>query len=300
MPTIAISGPANAFAKNPRSADPITDAKVLARFHGLVSKQTCADTFDEAPLKDLGISGGRLRFVLDVGSQRLRITTAFQVPRQLNENETKLLLEATKAQWSDGIGSGSFKNHCGTVLSTALAMALLNQDASRRDIGVHFVDAYPLFADDAETTVIFLENDGPEKTDLVYLSEAATFGDPQAMLQLGIRYSRGDGIAQDHVKAFEWFTKAAQDEVPLAMGCVGEAYENGTGVARDLAKAAEWYRQGADRGDAPCQAQLGECYELGKGVQVDLAEAMRLYETAKKNGLTAVQPAIDRVRAAMS
>src|SRR5581483_8130462 len=88
MPTIAISGPANAFARNPRSTDPITDPKVLARFHGLVSKQACADTFDEAPLKDFGIKGGRLRFVLDEASQRLRITTTFQVPRQFTEVET--------------------------------------------------------------------------------------------------------------------------------------------------------------------------------------------------------------------
>jgi TPR repeat protein len=87
------------------------------------------------------------------------------------------------------------------------------------------------------------------------------------------------------------------------MGCLGEAHENGYGLPKDLAKAVEWYRRGThgtEFGNAACQAQLGECYEYGKGVAVDLAEALRWYEMALKNGLSDVQPAIDRVRAATS
>jgi hypothetical protein len=262
MSTTVISGPANVFAKSPRATDPIGDGKLLARFHGLGSKQACAETFDEPPLKNLGISGGRLRFLFDGAAQRLRITTAYHVPRRLTEAELKVLIDATKAQWSDGIGSGSFDFSRGTIYSTALAMALLNQKPGRTDIGGFFVDAYPLDAED-DPQVQFFEGDQSEKTDVDYLKESADFGDPEAM------------------------------------GFMGDAYENGKGVPKDLAQAASWYHRGADSGDVPCQAQLGECYELGKGVDVDFGEALRWYELALRNGLKPVEPAIARIRKAM-
>src|SRR5438874_1666018 len=142
MPGVLMSGPAQAFARIPRATEPITDRSTLARFHGLLSGQACADTFDEPPLSELGISGGQLRFLLDEQRPALRITTAYRVPRRLTEEEIRLLVDATQSQWSDGIGSGSFENFRGTVLSTALAMALLNSDVSRKDLGEYFVDAY--------------------------------------------------------------------------------------------------------------------------------------------------------------
>src|SRR5262249_6615038 len=161
--------------------------------------------------KNLGISGGRLRFLFDGAAERLRITTAYQVSRRLAEAELKVLIDATKAQWSDGIGSGSFDFHRGTIYSTALAMAVLNQDPGRKDIGGFFVDAYPLDAED-DPQVQFFEVDLPEKTDFDYLRESAEFGDPQAM------------------------------------GFMGDAYENGKGAPKDLALAVDWYRRGADSG----------------------------------------------------
>src|SRR5688572_29312788 len=100
MPPIIISGPAQAFAKNPRGRDPITDRETLARFHGLASEQACADLFDDPPLSKIGLSGGRLRFVLDGESNALRIVTAYHTPRQLTDAETKLLVEETTSQWS--------------------------------------------------------------------------------------------------------------------------------------------------------------------------------------------------------
>lgn len=264
MSMIVISGPANVFANTPRSPSAISDGKLLARFHGLGSAHTCAETFDEAPLKDLGISGGHLRFLFDAAAQRLQITTAYHVPGRLTEAELKLLIDATKAQWSDGIGSGSFDYFRGTIYSTSLAMALMNRDPRVMNIGRFFVDAYPLDAVDDETRVQFFDVDLPERADFDYLRESAEFGDPEAM------------------------------------GYLGDAYENGERVPKDLVQAVDWYRRGAEYGDAPCQAQLGECYEMGKGVEVNLSEALRWYEMALANGLTAVQPAIDRVRAAAS
>ncbi len=172
MPTLIISGPAQAFANDPRGSEPITDPKALVRFHGLASEEECVDAFDDRTWRKLGVSGGRLRFVFDKKTSTLRITTAFQVRRPLTEEQTQRLVEATKEQWSDGIGSGSFENFSGEVLSTALAMALQNSGDAFEDIGEYFVDAYPLSADDKETQVEFQTTDD-ERTDLEYLQEAA-------------------------------------------------------------------------------------------------------------------------------
>jgi hypothetical protein len=61
MPMLIISGPAQAFAKDPRGSKPITDRISLVRFHGLVSAEACADIFgEERGLIDLGLSGGQI------------------------------------------------------------------------------------------------------------------------------------------------------------------------------------------------------------------------------------------------
>jgi len=232
MPTLTISGPAQAFADNPRAARPITDRKTLARFHGLASEQACANVFDDPALDKLGLSGGRLRFVLDDEAPALQITTAFRVSRRLTEAETRRLVEATRAQWSDGCGSGSFENFHGTVLSTALAMALLNAGESKEGIGEYFVDAFPLSADE-ETRVEFSKADA-EKTDLDYLREAAAMGEPQAQFQLARQLEQGDGVKKNERLAFEHYQRAADQNHPLALTFLGLCFQRGTGTPPDL------------------------------------------------------------------
>lgn len=331
MPTIVITGPAQAFAKSPRATDPIADPKTLARFHGLASEKACADLLDERPLSELGLSGGRLRFILDPKSRALRILTAYQAPRKLSAAETEALVEATKAQWSDGCGSGSFENFHGTVLSTALAMALLNSGESKESIGDYFVDAFPLFAEDDEVRVEVVKADD-EKTDLDYLQEAAALGEPQAQYQLGRQLQDGDGVERNERQAFAHykraadqghalaltflglchqratgtgedlergvacFEKAAAAGEPLAMHCLGECYVEGRGVEGDAGEGVQWYRRGAKLGDMGCTAELGDCYEFGKGVAQDLRRALELYEICMEGGFDAVEPAVVRVK----
>ncbi|MEZ6143610.1 MAG: tetratricopeptide repeat protein [Zavarzinella sp.] len=331
MPTVTISGPAQAFARNPRASKPISDPKTLMRFHGLVSEQSCADIFEDRVLAKLGLSGGQLRIVFDEKTSSLRIITTFRVAKRLTEEQTERLVEATKEQWSDGIGSGSFDNFHGTVLSTALAIALLNSGESKDNIGEYFVDVFPLFDDDEETTVEF-SNADIEKTDLDYLLEAAEFGESQAQFVLGRQLEEGDsfekndrlafvnyqkaadqghlsaltflglcyqggtGTAQDLNRAYQCFANAAKEGVPLAMHCVGDCLIEGRGVEANSAEGVKWFRRGVKLGDMGCTAQLGDCYEFGKGVSKDLHKALELYELCMEGGFDVVAPAIKRVK----
>jgi hypothetical protein len=331
MPTIIISGPAQAFAENPSASEPITDRKTLARFHGLGSEQT-PEFFDDPLVNNLGVSGGCLRFVLDDKTSTLRIVSAFHVPRRLTAEEIQRLVEATTGQWSDGSGSGSFENFYGTVMSTALAIGLRNTGQWKAIFGDYFVDAFPLFTNDEEARVEFLDSDEPEKTDLDYLQEAASFGEPQAQFTLarqlqdgdgiqknerlafenyqkaadqghlmaltflGLCYQLGTGIDQDVKRGFECFETAAKEDVPLAWHCLGECYIEGRGVEANPNEGIKCYRRGVELGDMGCTAELGDCYEFGKGVPQDLRQALELYERCMEGGFDAVEPAVNRVK----
>jgi hypothetical protein len=330
MPQIVISGVAHAFADDPRTNEPLTDGESLAILHGMYSDEVCSEFLDEPPLSEIGIGGGRLRFVHVKDRSGLRITTAYDVPRDLSDDERAHLVEATLAQWSDGIGSGSFRNHHGQVLSTALAMALQNADPSRTDLGRFFVDAYP-FVPDQDIQVEFRPTGTADDVLVQDLIAAADAGDPSAQVELGTLYETGDGVEQDEraaaemyaraamqghpagatylgecllygrgtaenqPRAVEWFRAGAEGGFPLAMHYLGECYTEGYGVAVDLEEAVKWYRQGAELGNPGCLAELGDCLEFGRGAEQDLDAAVRCYRQALNCGFDAVLEAIARV-----
>jgi hypothetical protein len=63
-------------------------------------------------------------------------------------------------------------------------------------------------------------------------------------------------VAQDYVKAREWFEKAVDKGDAGAMFNLARLYENGRGVTQDYVKAREWYEKAVDKGDAEAKAQL--------------------------------------------
>lgn len=330
MPKIVISGVAHAYIDDPRSDEPLCDNDVFALLHGLCSSDECSNYFDEPLLAKLGVSGGRLRFVHDPDSSAIRISTAYDVPRDLTEEERKELVGATLVQWSDGMGSGSFSNHRGDVLSTTLAMALQNSDASETELGDLFVNAYP-FVDDRDIQIEYSPEGNADEDLINDIVVAAEADEESALVELGQRYENGNGVEQNAELAFEMYSRAAElgDEVgktfygfcllrgfgteqnqekaiecfqeaaeagfPLAIHMLGECYGEGRGVPVDEKRAFELYQQGAEVGDPGCLAEMGDCLEFGKGVEKDLNEALRYYQESLAGGFDAVQDAIDRV-----
>jgi len=81
-----------------------------------------------------------------------------------------------------------------------------------------------------------------EVTDAVNAGEAAQFN-PEAS------YAEGQGVRQDYQKAFEWYTKAANQGNIRAQLNVGVMYEQGYGVRQDYRKAKEWFGKACDNGN---------------------------------------------------
>ncbi len=98
-------------------------------------------------------------------------------------------------------------------------------------------------------------------------------GDADAQVALGLRYYLGKDAQVDHVKAVEWWRKAAEQGNTNGQYLVGRMYASGEGVAKDEVKAAEWFRKAADRGHAHAQNDLGDLYYFGRGVSRDYGTA---------------------------
>jgi TPR repeat protein/energy-coupling factor transporter ATP-binding protein EcfA2 len=117
-----------------------------------------------------------------------------------------------------------------------------------------------------------------------WYEKAADKGNAWAMGGLGFLFENGHGAPQDYIKAREWYEKAADKGNAVAMTNLGGLYENGRGVAQDFVKAREWYEKAADKGEAVAMSNLGALYEQGRGVAQDYAKAREWYEKAADKG----------------
>lgn len=333
MPRFTVSGRATAVADHPRTGELVADER-LAQLHGMYSNDTCSEYLED--VGDLVAGGGRLRFVFDEDSVSLRITTSYDVTREPTQEEQEKLVEQTLSQWSDGMGSGNFDCFRGDVLSTALAMAILNSEPDAEDLGELFVDAYPAI-EDRDVQVEFDATSGSEDELVADVQAAANAGDPNALIELGQRtmsgggvvadeetafgyfqqavetghpfahfmlglcFWQGDGTEQDKTEALKHFQLSADAGVPMGMHFLGECHAEGIGgVEVDLEKAVEWYQKGAELGDPGCLAELGDCLEFGNGIDANPQLALECYQGAFEMGLEAVGEAIERVQSQLS
>ncbi|WP_367109995.1 tetratricopeptide repeat protein [uncultured Psychrobacter sp.] len=86
---------------------------------------------------------------------------------------------------------------------------------------------------------------------------AADNGSFNAQNNIGTMYYVGRGVTQSYTKAFEWYKKAAEQDVGLAQFNLGDLYEQGQGVPQDYEKAFEWYKKAADQGNQEASNRIG-------------------------------------------
>ncbi|WP_367111273.1 tetratricopeptide repeat protein [uncultured Psychrobacter sp.] len=86
---------------------------------------------------------------------------------------------------------------------------------------------------------------------------AADNGSFNAQNNIGTMYYFGRGVTQSYTKAFEWYKKAAEQDVGLAQFNLGDLYEQGQGVPQDYEKAFEWYKKAADQGNQEASNRIG-------------------------------------------
>lgn len=131
-------------------------------------------------------------------------------------------------------------------------------------------------------------------TALRYWRPLADNGDAGAQFNIGVMYSRGDGVAQDDAEAAKWVRKAAEQGLPMAQFELGISHENGQGVLQDHSESMKWLRRAAENGYAPAQSLLGLTYSLGDGFRnkPDYTEAKKWFQMAAEQGDVEAQRAL--------
>jgi hypothetical protein len=109
---------------------------------------------------------------------------------------------------------------------------------------------------------------GDYETAYRLIKPLAEGGLPEAQLNLGLLYEKGQGVPQDYAEALKWNLKAAE---------------------QGNAKALNWYRKAAEQGNAEAQFHLGRMYDERRGVPQNYAEAVKWYREAAEQGFVEAQ-----------
>lgn len=124
----------------------------------------------------------------------------------------------------------------------------------------------------------------------------AEAGDAEAQYDVASMYEKGNGVAKDADKAFQWYLKAAKQDHDKGAYKVGFSYLRGKGVEANYEKALKWLNVAAEYNNVRAYYYLGSMYEKGKGVAVNLDKALRWYTRASKGGYAVAEERVIEVR----
>ena len=106
--------------------------------------------------------------------------------------------------------------------------------------------------------------------------KSAEEGSPQGMINAGVCYYDGLGVAQNHQKAAQFFLQALEAGHIRVLNALAYMYATGDGVPRDEAKALAYAKKAMAAGLPHSRPALAYMYAEGIGTAVDKAKAKAL------------------------
>jgi TPR repeat protein len=132
--------------------------------------------------------------------------------------------------------------------------------------------------------------------DVKELEQAAMKGNPRAETQLGEMLLRGDGIDKNEARGIALLEKAARAGQAPAAFRIGMLLAHGdSGLANDPVRALEYFKAAAAGGEAEAFFNIGAAYASARGVRRNYAEALGWLIVAQQRG--AESNAADALRA---
>lgn len=122
-----------------------------------------------------------------------------------------------------------------------------------------------------------------------YFMKAAEQDVAEAQNMVGMCYKRGDGVNVDLKESVKWVRKAAENGDMYAQNNLADSYADGEGVAENVAESIKWRRKAADQGHVEALIGLAVCYYVGNGVPEDHAKAFELELQAAEKGDASAQ-----------
>jgi len=131
-----------------------------------------------------------------------------------------------------------------------------------------------------------LDRTVPEDPDraVQLLIAASDAGFAPAEADLGERYEKGDGVAQNFPEALRLYQRASDGGVGLASYKAGSFFAHASGIDLDFGRATELYNRAIAQGEPRGNYGLGEMYEFAIGVAQDYAKAAEHYQLAADQG----------------
>ncbi|RHZ73610.1 hypothetical protein Glove_230g41 [Diversispora epigaea] len=115
-------------------------------------------------------------------------------------------------------------------------------------------------------------------------SKVADEGSLLALNSMAYCYKNGFGVEKNPEKAFELYLKAAGKGNPLAQFNAGYCYGKGIGIEKNETKGFQWIEKSARAGNINAINEVGYSYENGIGVGKDIKEAFKWYMKAAEKG----------------
>lgn len=122
-----------------------------------------------------------------------------------------------------------------------------------------------------------------------WYSRSAEQGFAKAQFNLGHMYILGQGVDQDKSQGVDWQVKAAEQGLAEAQFEIGLRYLSGAVLEQDLDSALDMFTEAANQHHVPAQKQLGTMYFQGAGVAKDLVQAHLWFSAAALNEDRAAQ-----------
>ena len=139
------------------------------------------------------------------------------------------------------------------------------------------------YSGNVEDGLKFAQQGNFHQAHALWLIEAEK-GDAVAQFNLGVMYSKGDGVPRDEEEVVRWYQLAAEKGYADAQHNLGVMYDKGLGLPRDFKEAVKWYRLAAEQGHASGQNNLGFMYYKGNGVLQNFEQAYAWWTIAAANG----------------
>ncbi|TWF53209.1 peptidoglycan-binding protein [Neorhizobium alkalisoli] len=117
------------------------------------------------------------------------------------------------------------------------------------------------------------------------LADAAAAGDPNALFEIGAKFTDGRGVKADPGEAAKWYKLAADRGLAPAQYRYANLLEKGTGIERNLGQAMTYYRQAAEAGNASAMHNLAVLYASGASGQPDYTQAVNWFGKAADLGV---------------
>lgn len=120
---------------------------------------------------------------------------------------------------------------------------------------------------------------------LAHITTSADRGNADAMFELYVMLSTGDGIEHDEASAIDWCLKAAEAGSRRAMFNVGSFYATGNSkIEQDIKETVVWYERARAGGHGRAAAMLGVMYATADGVEFDENKANAYFDEAAELG----------------